>query len=171
MKFSATYTVTPRLQDDSVKQFFWHVLLRPQIGGLLSMVAVLLAFIGFDLPYRPWVIGFGSGVLLFACATWCRTYLQIIAQARSGLRLMENPQVVVTLDDSCIEYASSTGTRRHAWDKIERLIATKDFVILMHGKLPLLSLPKACLSSEALAFMQQKMSRQTDGFRPQATVA
>ncbi len=170
MKFSATYEVTPRLQDDSVKQFFWHVLLRPQLGGLLSMVAVLLAFIGFDLPYKPWGIGFCSGLLLFACATWCRTYFQIIAQARAGLKLMENPKVVITLDDACIEYASSTGTRRHAWDKIERCIETKDFVVLMHGKLPLLSLPKASLPSEALAFMQQKISRPSNGLRPQTTV-
>ena len=119
MKFTATYDVTPKLQDDSVKQFYWRVLLRPRIGGILAVLAVLLGMIVLDPPYKPWVVGFFSAMFFFLIITWVKAYFQIIAQARAGLRLMENPKVEILLDDSVIEYVSSTGTRRHQWEKIE----------------------------------------------------
>ncbi len=109
-----------------------------------------------DPPYKPWVVGFLAGLFFLLIVTWGKAYFQVIAQARAGLRLMENPKVEITLDDSLIEYASSTGTRRHPWEKIEKVEETKDFVILMNGTLPLLSLPKACFSSEVLTFMKEK---------------
>ena len=56
-----------------------------------------------------------------------------------------------------IVYRSSTGTREHAWTKIERLVETKDFVILMAGTLPLLSLPKAAFADDALAFLRERI--------------
>lgn len=157
MNFSTTYDVTSKLQDDSVKQYFWHVMLRPRIVGVFLVFAMLIAAIFVELPYKPWIVGFFSAMFLFLIITWVKVYFQILHQARAGLRLMEHPKVDISLDDSLIEYASSTGTRRHHWDKIERIEETKDFVILMNGKLTLLSLPKAHFTSEALAFMKERV--------------
>ncbi len=155
MKITVAYVVTPRLQDDSAKQFFWRVLLRPRIGGFMAVFAALLGMIVFDPPLKPWVVGFFSAALLFLIVTWVKAYFQIIAQGRAGLKLMENRQVEISLDDLLIEHVSSTGTRRYQWEKIERIEETKDFVILMNGKLPLLNLPKACVPTEALAFVKE----------------
>jgi hypothetical protein len=156
MTFTTTYEVTRKLQDDSIKQFYWQIMLRPQIGAILAVFAVWIGVIALELPYEPWVVGFFSAMCLFLVVTWVKAYFQMIAQARAGLKLMEYPKVDISIDDSRIEYVSSTGTRRHQWEKIERIEETKDFVILMNGKLPLLSLPKACFCTEALTFMKEK---------------
>jgi hypothetical protein len=154
MKFTANYEVTASLQDASVRQFFFSVLLRPRIGAFLAIFAVTLGVIILDPPFKTWVVGFCTALSLLLVVMWVKTYLQVVGQARAGLRLMEHPRVEITMDDSLIEYVSSTGTRRHQWSKIERVEETKDFVILMNGKVPLLSLPKASFSAEALTFLK-----------------
>ncbi len=156
MHFSTTYDVTPAIQDASVKQFFWHVLLRPKIGGIMVVFIALIVMFALDFPYKPWIVGFFTAMFLFLFVAWTKTYFQIIAQAREGLALLEHPKVEVSLDDSLIEYVSSTGTRRHRWEKIERIEETRDFMIFMAGKLPLLSLPKACFTSAVIDFMKEK---------------
>ncbi|MGF1679550.1 MAG: YcxB family protein [Candidatus Methylacidiphilales bacterium] len=156
MKYTATYEVTAKLQDDSMKQFYWHVLLRPRIGGIFAILAVLVGVIFFEPPYKPWVVGFMGALFLLLIVMWAKAYFQILSQARDGLRLMEHPNVEVTLDDSQIEYVSSTGSRRHHWNKIEKIVETTDFIILMNGELPLLSLPKACFTNEALNYIKEK---------------
>lgn len=160
MKFHTSFEVTPKLQEDSVKQYYWHLLLNPRrTVGMVVLLALLLGTIAtpYDSPQKTWAVGFLSAVCIFMVILWAKAYYQFLAQARAGLKLMENPKVEISMYDSLIECASSTGTRRHQWDKIERIEETKDFVILMNGKLPLLSLPKACFSSEALAFMKNRV--------------
>lgn len=156
MKYTATYEVTAKLQDDSVKQFYWHVLLRPRIGGIFAIFAVLVGVIFLEPPCKPWIVGFVGAMFLFLITTWAKAYFHIISQARAGLRLMEHPKVEVILDDSHIEYISSTGSRRHHWNKIEKIVETTDFIVLMNGKLPLLSLPKCCFTSEVLNYIKEK---------------
>lgn len=153
------YEVTLPLQEASVRQFFFSVLVRPRIAAFLTILVVTVAMFFLDPPFKPWVVGFCTALSLLMLVMWVKAYLQIVEQARHGLLLMEHPKVEITMDDSFIEYVSSTGTRRHHWSKIERIEETKDFVILMNGKLPLLSLPKAPLSQEALAFMKEKLNR------------
>ena len=81
---------------------------------------------------------------------------QLHDDGADGFEHGEQPRVEILLDEALIEYVSSTGTRRHQWEKIGEIQETEDFVILVNGKLPLLSLPKACFSSEALTFMKEK---------------
>jgi len=157
-EFKAKYEVTQQLQDDSVKQFFWNLLLRPlRITRLCLVLFILLGFLFFDLPYKQWLVGFIGGLLLFLVIAWAKSYFNMIKHARKGLEMMDSPQVEIWLNESLIQYTSSTGTRRHQWDKVERIEATKDFLILMNGKLPLLSIPKSRLSGEALHFMMERV--------------
>jgi hypothetical protein len=74
---------------------------------------------------------------------------------------MEHPRVEVTFSDAGVEYVSSTGVRKHSWDKIEQLKETRGFVIFMHGKLPLLSLPKAPMTPDILSFIHAKVANQS----------
>lgn len=154
MKHTASYDVTPEMQYASVKQFFWSVLFRPRRAGIVTVVVAWLAMIVMDPPYKPWLVGFFTAAVLFLVVSWVRTYWLVLAQAKAGLRLIENPKVQISIDESQVEYVSATATYRHAWSKIERIEETKDFVIFMHGKFPLLSLPKSSFSSEELIFMK-----------------
>lgn len=140
-----------------MKEFYWHVLLRPRIIGILATLAALVGMIALDPPFKPWVVGFFTSMFLFLIITWVKAYFQVIAQARAGLKLMNHPKVEISIDESLIEYVSSTGTCRHQWSKIGHFIEAKNFVILMSGSLPLLSLPKACLSIECLSFLRGKL--------------
>ena len=85
MKFTTTYDVTPKLQEDSVKQFYWHVLLRPRIGGILAVFAILPAVIVLDPSYKSWVVGFFTAISLFLITTCVKAYYQISSHARPGL--------------------------------------------------------------------------------------
>lgn len=155
-KHTATYIVTAELQEDSVKQYFWRVMFRPRLGGFLILLGLLLFAFTFNYPYKPWAVGFLFSASLVLIATWAKAYFQIIGQAKAGLRLMDHPNVEVGIDDTMIEYSSSTGTRRHRWDKIDTVRETRGFLILMSGKLPLLSLPKSCFSDEAIRFLRER---------------
>lgn len=156
-KHTATYTVTAELQEKSVKQYFWRTLIGSRLGGFLIVLALLMFAFTYDYPYKPWVVGFLTSISLLLLAAWTKTYLNILGQAKTGLRLMEHPNVEISLDDTLIEYSSSTGTRRHRWDKIDSVGETRDFLILISGKTPLLSLPKSCFSDEAVCFLRERV--------------
>jgi glycerol uptake facilitator-like aquaporin len=158
-KHTARYIVTAELQEKSVKQYFWRAMIGPRLGGFLILLGLLMFALTYDYPYKPWVVGFLSSVSLLLIAAWTKTYLNILVQAKTGLRLMEHPNVEIRLDDTMIEYSSSTGIRRHCWDKIDRVGETRDFLILISGKLPLLSLPKSCFSDEAVRFLRERVGK------------
>ncbi len=130
MIFSARYDVTEQLQDAMASQFFFAVL-RPRLPVITVCFAVLAGLGALDLPYRGWIAGYLSAVALLIVVRWTQAFFAGRAQGRAGLKLMEHPRVELTL----------------AWSKIERLMETKDFVVLMVGTPPLLSLPKAALPS------------------------
>lgn len=158
-KHTATYIVTAELQEKSVKQYFWRAMIGPRLGGLLILLGLLMFAVTYDYPCKPWVVGFLSSVSLLLIAAWTKMYLNILGQAKTGLRLMEHPNVEISLDGTMIEYSSSTGTRRHRWDKIDRVGETRDFLILISGKTPLLSLPKSCFSYEAERFLRERVGK------------
>ncbi len=112
MKFHTSYDVSPKLQEDSVRQYYWHALLRPRIGLMVVSLALMLCGVAL-LPQKGWVVGFVSAVIFFMIIASVGAYYRFLSQARAGLKLMENPKVEISMDDSLIEYASSSGTRRH----------------------------------------------------------
>ena len=154
MEFLCRYEVTSAMQDTSVRQYFFTIMLGRRWLGLMAGLA--LALIAWQLGAPPWAAAALCAAVLVLVILWIKTYHHVIQQARSGLRLMEHPLVEVSLTDEALEYRSSTGTRRHGWDKIERMRETKDFLIFQHGKIPLLSLPKSALPAEALEWLRQR---------------
>lgn len=144
------------------REFFFGVLLRPRLLrivaclGLLGVLAVLTSLSGLDVTYRLWTVGFLSAVMVMILLTWIITFFRARAQGRAGFRLIEHPRVEVTLDEQQVLYSSSTGTRQHSWEKIQRIVETKNFVALMAGDVPLLMLPKSCFGTEALSFLRER---------------
>ena len=161
MKFHCSYEVTLKLKEDSMKQYYWRALLSSRrIFGMLLVSALLFGTIAtpYDSQQKTWATGFLAAVTVLLIADWVRAYFQLLAQARAGLKMMENPKVEISMDDALIEYMSSTATHRHNWEKIDRVEQTKDFLLLINGNLPVLILPKSCFSIEALAFMEDRVA-------------
>jgi hypothetical protein len=158
MTFTGRYEVTRELQDDMTRQYYFRVLLRPRVDIIVACLVVTgcLVYLGGlvrDLPFFAWIYGFICALAFVAVLAWVRAFFALRAQGRAGFKLMEHPRVEVTFDEHQVIYASSTGTRQYSWTKIDRVTETRDFIVLMAGKIPLLILPKSCFSAEALAFL------------------
>lgn len=156
MEYRATYEVSRLMQDASIRQYFFSVMLGWRRLVTLSLFSLLAgALIIFDASSGITI--FVGSIAVILLTLWVKTYFQVLSQGRTGLHLMEHPNIEVLLADEFVEYRSSTGTRVHRWEKMDRLIETKDFAVLMHGKVPLLSLPKIAFSQEALGFIRCKL--------------
>lgn len=156
MKFSASYETTGAMQDASIHDYYFHVLLRPRIWWNIALLLLLASMFVLVPTYRSWVAIFAATALSIHISIWIKAYFQLRRQARAMLELMEHPQIEITLDDDGISYTSSTGTRRHLWNKIRRITETQDFLFLMSQSLPLVTLPKSAFSGEALSFIREK---------------
>ncbi len=158
MNHTISYDVDERMNRASISQYLYTVHLRRKIPVFLLLPLYLLVILFIDFPYRDWVIVALGAVILFLSVTWIKTYLLMQAQGRDGLKLLSHPTITIRLSDEFIEYASSTGTRRHEWSKVDRYCETKDFMVFQSGKVPLLVVPKAPLTPEAHAFIHTKTS-------------
>jgi len=151
-----SYEVSPAMQDASIRQYFFSVLFGwRRVIPLTLLTLLAIALIASGAASVPAAI-VGS-VVVVLLILWVKAYFQSLSQGRAGLRLMEHHRIEVRLNEEAVEYRSSTGTRVHRWEKIDRLIETKDFLILMHGKFPILSLPKEFLSPTAAGLIRSKL--------------
>ena len=155
-EFTGTYEVTAPMQVDSVRSYYFHACLMPKAWRIVLMLALMPLAVWIMPFHKLWLASFFAAMLAFIALSWWRAFRAGINQALTGLAVMEHPRVEVVMDDQGILYSSSTGTRRHQWDKIRRIVETPRFVILMNGNLPLLSLPKEGFSGEALEFIRRK---------------
>ncbi|MDR2982261.1 MAG: YcxB family protein [Puniceicoccales bacterium] len=158
MEFSAKYEVTDALQDNSVRQYFWHVLLRPRLIGFLLLFVALVIILSVDFPYKAWLTGFIAMGFLNPILMWVKSYFYMMAQGRAKLCVLDHARVEVLINHDCIECITASGSCRYAWDKINRIKKTPDFLILMHGNLPLLSLPTTAFPPEVQSFIQGKVA-------------
>ncbi len=158
--YSAVYQVDEALNRSSIKQYFWTVLIRPKLPIFLVILACLIAICLISFPYQEWIALVLGTLVLVLIVSWMKAYFVTQAQGRDGLKLLNHPNIEIEMDEETITYRSSTGTRLHSWSKIDKLIETRDFVILQSGKLPLLILPKLPLSTDALKYLKGKTQSQ-----------
>lgn len=160
MKFETEYIVTEQMQAESMKQYFLEVIMRSRPWKQLGLLILSAALVSWGLPKQmTWVLTFYGVFAACLVAIWIKSYALHQRVARDGLRLLDHPKIVVSLDDVQIEYVSATGTRRFQWDKIDKLHETRDFMVLMSGRLPLLTLPKLSFSEEVRGFMKGKIQQ------------
>ncbi len=156
MSHTLRYTVDEKMNRDSISQYLYAVHLRPKLPVFVLLLLYLTVILFIDFPYRDWLaVGLGVAIV-FLIIVWVKTYFAMQAQGRDGLKLLTHPEITITIDEEIVEYASSTGNRRHAWNKIDRFCETRDFLVFHSGKIPLLVLPKAPLTPDALAFIKTK---------------
>lgn len=165
MSYTISYDVDEKMSRASITQYLCTVHLRPKVPMFVILPLYLVLLLCIDFPYRDWMVVALGVVMLFLIIAWVKTYFLMQAQGRDGLKLLSHPTITLNLSDDLIEYSSSTGTRRHEWSKIDRFCETKDFLVFHSGKVPLLILPKAPLTSDAAAFIKEK----TKGLKSPAT--
>jgi len=165
MNHRISYNVDEKMNQASISQYLYTIHLKPKLPVFIVLPILLIALLCFDFPYRDWLtVSIGAGIC-FLIIAWIKTYFHMQDQGRDGLKLLSHPTITINLSSELIEYSSSTGTRRHEWTKIDRFCETKDFMVFQAGKVPLLILPKAPLTTDAYAFIQSK----TQGLKSPAT--
>ena len=165
MSHTIRYDVDEKMNQASISQYLCTVHLKPKRPVFLILPLYLIVLLFIDFPYRDWMVVGISVIIVFLIIAWVKTYFLMQAQGRDGLKLLSHPTITINLSGELIEYSSSTGTRRHEWTKIDRFCETKDFMVFQSGKVPLLILPKAPLTTDAYAFIQSK----TQGLKSPAT--
>ena len=163
MDFRTEYRVTEAVQTAAARQMFYAIYLRKKWIGIVAMavIGVVLWFQGWS-PARE--IGLAdmivAGVL---AALWVKTYYQVIGNSRTALRTLSDDQVTLTMGDEGMEMEMADSRRKLLWDKVDRVVETKDFMILMAGRLPVASLPKAELGGEVVEWLRGHAGRRAGG--------
>jgi hypothetical protein len=156
MNYTTHYEITPKMQHELIQFYFFRVVFVPRIWRIAVTVAMLV-FIAIFLPSDPpWNFAFVALIVLFVAASWVRTYAAVQRLTWSAYEMLDDYRMEVCLDEEGIRYAMKDGTRNFLWNKIRRIVESKDFIALMYGGLPLLYLPKSEFSDEALRFIREK---------------
>lgn len=155
MQFETRYKVTESLQSKAVAQLFFSVYLkRKWIGVVLLCLAALLsvlagAAIGFALT------GFLAALGFVLTWMWVRSYQKLQQQGRAYIEALNGSELSVTLADSGVLIASAAGSQRVAWQQLGGIAESKDFIILLIDRNPLICLPKNILNAEVIEWLRQ----------------
>ncbi len=163
MEFKTEYRVTEAVQTAAARQMFHAVYLRKKWVGMLAMavIGVALWFQGSS-PARE--IGLADMmVAVVLVVLWVKTYVRVIGNSRTALRTLSDDLVTLRMGDEGMEMEMADSRRKLAWEKVDRVVETKDFMILMAGRLPVASLPKGALGVEMVEWLRGHERRRAGG--------
>ena len=124
---------------------------------------VVLAAAGGLLLWRAQhslILAFGVMCLtatLVLTLMWVKAYTHGQRSAREQFHRLEDPEVRVAFGAEVIETSSSLGSGRTRWADVTRRVDTRDFVMLFRGPAVALILPKAALTAEVRALLEDRM--------------
>ena len=155
MEFETHYPATEELQQKAAKQLFFSVLLKKKWIGILAFwIASGLSL--FAVAELGWALtGILLGVSFILTSMWVKTYFMFQKQAKDYLKTIEDPLTTLKINREEMDVSNSNGSKRITWDKVDRVAETKDFLVPLIGKTPLICLPKDKLSHEVSAFLRQ----------------
>lgn len=156
MNFETSYTVTEELQMEAAKQMFLTVYLKRKWIPILALWIVGgISFLWVD--EIGWLL---TGTLLTVASMltvmWVKTYFKLQENSMINFRTMNDPLVTLTITREDLEISSSSGSRRIAWNKVDEVAETKDFLIPMIRKLPMMCLPKEHLTTEVFEMIRRR---------------
>jgi hypothetical protein len=160
MNFSTEYKVDAAMQDASLRQSLYviHIKAKLPAFALLFIFGIVVVIVGPDLnPFIRWLI---PGVFVLLILMWLRAYRELIKIGRARLAMSSDPKSILSFDSSAIELKNANETKRYEWSKLERFVETKDFLLLMVGRLSLFCIPKEFLSTEAESYIKEKMKNE-----------
>jgi hypothetical protein len=167
MPFETTYVVDEQMQMRSVRQMFGVTLgARLLILMALSVLACVLAML---LPrtfvsglYIGLVIGMVLATLIVAVQV-LRTYRRM---GRDFLSLDDDHTIKIVMDEEAIDIRQVAASRRIPWNRVTKVLNTRDFVMLLHGTVLLAMLSKPHLGEEGQAFLRQRQTLYGPATRP-----
>ncbi len=159
MTFSTEYKVDTSMQDASLRQSLYAIHIKAKLPAfaLLFIFGIVVVIVGADLnPFIRWLI---PCVFVLLILMWLRAYRELIKIGRARLAMSSEPKSILSFDSSAIELRNANETKRYEWIKLERLVETKDFILLMVGKLSLFCIPKEFLTKEAEQYIKEKIKK------------
>ena len=160
--YEASYTVSGAQARRMVLQWLWRMR-----GGLLLGVALV-----FCLSVAVAILSQADRIFFAFCAGAACCYLVIYVTAVLRARTARSSQlgeVSLGMSDDALTLAWSEGRSEARWPAFRRVIATTDFLFLsLHGSSRAVAIPRAALSSEAVAFLCERVG--TIGTKHEADV-
>ncbi len=158
MHFETEYTLTPELQHATIKQMFFVVLLKKRwwgIAGLWLLAGASFLVVGVITWAMPALL---CAIAFMQTALWLKAYFHAQKQARGMLAGLEDPRVILKFDDAAVVFSGSNGSKRFKWKEFDLGLESEDFIFLLVGKAPVLSLPKAHLDEPVRQWLRQRFT-------------
>lgn len=159
MRFEIEYPVDAAMQDASMRQGLLSIHVAPKLPafGFICVLAVYVAFTGAGLhPIVRWLLPVACVVIVLM---WLRAYLDLRAMGRKRLSLSSNPLAHLGFDEKAITTRTANETKTYEWERLERVVESRDFLFLMSGKASVFCIPKSVISREAGRYIRERMTR------------
>ena len=156
MNFEVSYDVDTAMQDASMRQSLYAVFLKPKLwANTFLFLATIVVFLGGEV-FGSWLKWLFLFLISFLTIIWVRAYYSLREFGRKRLQLSGNPETRIKINEKEIEFFSNTETRRYSWDKFDRTIETRDFLLIMSGKISLFCIPLRHLPAEVQKYKNER---------------
>lgn len=154
MEYSTQYNLSRADQIRWGRQLYLSLYLWRICMSFPLIALALLVTLASPVPsLRLLSLGFFSGVLFYFSVAFFKGYVKFRRVALDMHALVGDGSQYLGLSDTAVELRSSIGTRSVPWDKITRSRATRDFLTLFTGSIPVMGFPRSPLSAEAEEFV------------------
>jgi hypothetical protein len=159
MKYEIKYNVSEQMQIDSMKAYFFAVVL-----GKKWVAPVLIIFISTILLIfeRQNIFAYSGAAFLtlgiIFILIWIRAYYIHKRHALDVLNLTDQSERAANLSEEGISIDGRVNNMGEVkWAKITKLYDTKNFIILMSNSVPVANLPKEFLTQDQIDFIRSKI--------------
>ncbi len=154
--FTTTYTVTRSILLSSSSQYFFAIALGWRwLGCIVTLAyAALCQLLNF-----PTIAAFAFAYAAFMIVMYVKSFLTFRNLALTQVPLIANKEVTIEMGESGITMSSARGSISYSWSDMNRMTTSRDFIFFMRDKLPLMSVPKSVLSTEASTWLLARVGK------------
>ena len=157
--FATTYELTPAEEKAVARQYFKHIHWPRTAITLVLLLVMALLICGGRNPIWTWVGGFFFGYTGLLLVSLGAQWRQINRITRTPAEQKRDGRVEVQIDDTEITYKSDRSNSHFNWVVFEKVIETRDFLILVSRGLPCIPLPKRCYSAPEQLLIKSMCAR------------
>lgn len=142
----------------TVRDYFCRVLLREKrtLGVVLLIILTSFVVMGW-LAGEPGAIIFGSVVFILLGAAWIKSYMATLEAGRAELRLLDGGAVELMISETGLQFQSPKTNARYSWSDFTSFIETKQSLILLNKRVPVLFFSKENLGEEPLEVVKTRV--------------
>jgi hypothetical protein len=156
MNETIAYQWSEELARKSLAAYYRH-----KVGRLWLFNLAGILFFGLGLffcfmvkDYRGWVLCFVGALLFFR---FLKMQMEIRRLAHDATRLVDDPQVTVTLTDQALSVVSKNSSRTLEWFRLSHAVESGEFLLLFAGKLLFACFPLDLFSEPQRQFIREKI--------------